>query len=183
MEPCQQNIWRTAWARIIIFGSQIVLINFEQNSINIWLNYLPFLTLAFCIVKQSVVSFTQTSRGTSDENRLRQRGSGDKRQVFLLRFWLVSHVFGVTQTCDTNHSSVSAWSCDLARSKSFGRHIGKIKYFQFLWGLFLSNYIDSNIHFYINCMFFLNFECFNSQELLEMRIYSKIIRLSYERGR
>ena len=24
MEPRQQNIWRTAWARIMIFGSQIV---------------------------------------------------------------------------------------------------------------------------------------------------------------
>ena len=31
-------------------------------------------------VASDVVSVTQTSRGTSDENRLRQRGSGEKRQ-------------------------------------------------------------------------------------------------------
>ena len=27
-------------------------INIWQNSVNIWLNYVPFPTLAFCIVKQ-----------------------------------------------------------------------------------------------------------------------------------
>ena len=50
---------RTAWARLKIFGSQIVsiviyvddLINFWQNSVNIWMNYLPFLTLSFYVVK------------------------------------------------------------------------------------------------------------------------------------
>ena len=48
--PCQQNIWRTAWATIGSFWHkkfvQVVddLINFWKNSVNILLNYLPFLT-------------------------------------------------------------------------------------------------------------------------------------------
>ena len=28
------------------------MISFRQNSVNIWLNYVPFLTLAFCIIMQ-----------------------------------------------------------------------------------------------------------------------------------
>ena len=122
-----------------------------------------------------LVSFTQTSRGTSDENRLRQRGSGEKRQF--------SCCVSVWCPCDTNHSSVLGWSCDLARLESFGRHFGTIEYFQFLWGHFLCNYIDSNINFYINYTLLLKFECFNLQELLEMHFCSKIVDLSYERGR
>ena len=42
MEPCEQNIWRTAWADD--------LINFGQNSVNNWLYYFPFPIL---VVKQS----------------------------------------------------------------------------------------------------------------------------------
>ena len=50
---CEQNISRTAWTRIMIFGSQIVSnVIYRQNYVHIWLNYLPFLTLTFCVVKQ-----------------------------------------------------------------------------------------------------------------------------------
>ena len=57
MKPCEQNIWRTFRARITIFDIYIVqgvddLINFWQNYVYIWLNYLPVQILAFCIVKQ-----------------------------------------------------------------------------------------------------------------------------------
>ena len=57
MEHCEQNISRTAWARVMIFGSHIVqyvddLINVRQNSLNIWLNYLPFPIFVMSVVKQ-----------------------------------------------------------------------------------------------------------------------------------
>ena len=52
--PCEQNIWRMAWATIMSFDHDIWhtdyiqdvddLINFKRNSVNIWLNYLPFPT-------------------------------------------------------------------------------------------------------------------------------------------
>ena len=52
--PCEQNIWRrTPWARYTdcIQGVDDLL-NVWRNSVNIWLNYLPFPILAFCTVKQ-----------------------------------------------------------------------------------------------------------------------------------
>ena len=68
---------------------------------------------------------------------------------------------------------------DLTRSerKSFGCHIGKIRFLRSLGGHFLSYYIDSNIHFCINYALSFRCECFNS---LEVRICSKILKLSYE---
>ena len=53
MEPYEQNIWRTPniWHIDCVQGV-VDLVTFWQNSVNIWLNCLPFLTLAYCIVKQ-----------------------------------------------------------------------------------------------------------------------------------
>ena len=58
--PCEQNIWSTPWARIMIFCMlhadcilrENDLINFGQNYLHNWLDYLPFPTLVFCVVKQ-----------------------------------------------------------------------------------------------------------------------------------
>ena len=52
MEPCQQNNWRNC-DHDIWLTDYTHLINFWQNSVTIWLKYLPFPTLAFCMAKQS----------------------------------------------------------------------------------------------------------------------------------
>ena len=121
-----------------------------------------------------LVSVTQTSHGTSDENRLCQRGSGEKRQFSC----------NVSDWCHTNVTPITAqFRVDHVIGQGKNHLATIMENFQFLWGHFLCNYLGSNIHFYINCMLILKFECSNSQKLPEMHFCSKIVDLSYERGR
>ena len=154
-ESCKSDKQTSALREIFpVSESQCGLINilhsFSQNILN------SFLVCVEAAIQ--LVSVTETSRGTSDENRLRQRGSGEKRQFSCY----------VSDWCHTNVWHQSQLSFGLIMLSGKVRIIWppswKIECFHFLWGHFLCNYIDSNIHFYINCALLLNFECFNSQE-------------------
>ena len=71
----------------------------------------------------ALVSFTQTPRETSDENRLRRRGFGENVN------FIVTFLIGAKQLCDANHSQASGWSCEGQKEKCLGVMLEKIECF------------------------------------------------------